>query len=155
MRTVLAALAVCAPAQCTLTQSASAEDLTCVDTAWALFGNHKVCVSAFDDEKVSGVTCHISQARTGGAFGALGLASDKSEFSISCRQIGPISTDLSKLPQREDAFTAKTSIFFKATHVVRVVDAGRKTLVYLAISDKLIDGSPKNSISTVPVMPWQ
>ena len=133
---------------------ATADEIGCVDTSWALFGNHKVCVSGFDDPRVPGVACHISQARTGGLSGALGLASDLSEFSIACRQIGPISIEVGSLPKTEDVFKSSTSIFFKKTHVVRLVDAGRRTLVYVAISDKLIDGSPRNSVSSVPIMPW-
>lgn len=135
--------------------TAHAEDLSCVDTTFRLLGaNDKVCVSVFDDPKVPGVACHISQARTGGLSGSLGLAEDPSRFSIACRQVGPISVELDKLTDREEVYTDRTSIFFKRTHVFRMVDKKRNTLVYLAISDKLIEGSPQNSISTVPVMPW-
>ena len=84
----------------------------------------------------------------------VGLAEDPSRFSIACRQVGAISTDISKLPDEEEVYSEKTSIFFKKTHVYRVLDKKRNTLVYLAISDKIIDGSPQNSISTVPIMPW-
>ena len=111
-------------------------------------------MSAFDDPKVPGVACHISQARTGGISGTIGLAEDPSRFSIACRQIGPINTDLASLKDGDEVYSARTSIFFKRTHVYRMLDAKRNTLVYLAISDKLIDGSPQNAISTVPVMPW-
>jgi CreA protein len=134
---------------------ARADDLPCVSTTFRFLGaNDKVCVSAFDDPKVSGVACHISQARTGGVKGSLGLAEDPSRFSIACRQTGPISADLAKLPDQESVYSERTSIFFKHTHVYRMVDHKRNTLVYIAISDKLIEGSPQNSISTVPVMPW-
>lgn len=134
---------------------ASAEDLSCVSTTFRLLGaNDKVCVSAFDDPKVPGVACHISQARTGGISGSLGLAEDPSRFSIACRQVGPITVDIDKLADREPVYSERTSVFFKRTHVFRVVDKKRNTLVYLAISDKLVDGSPQNSISTVPIMPW-
>jgi CreA protein len=134
---------------------ALAEDLTCVSTSFRLVGaNDKVCVSAFDDPKVPGVACHISQARTGGLSGSLGLAEDPSRFSIACRQVGPVTAEIDKLSDKEPVYTASTSIFFKRTHVFRVVDKKRNTLVYLAISDKLVDGSPQNSISTVPIMPW-
>jgi CreA protein len=134
---------------------AHAEDLSCISTTFRLIGaNDKVCVSAFDDPKVPGVTCHISQARTGGLGGSLGLAEDPSRFSIACRQIGPITVELDKLADREAVYSERTSIFFKRTHVFRVVDKKRNTLVYLAISDKLVDGSPQNSISSVPIMPW-
>jgi len=103
---------------------------------------------------VPGVACHVSQARTGSIKGGLGLAEDPSRFSIACRQIGPITTDISKLPDEESVYSEQTSIFFKHTHVFRIVDKKRNTLVYIALSDKIIEGSPQNSLSTVPVMPW-
>ena len=134
---------------------ALADDLPCVSTTFRLIGkNDRVCVSAFDDPKVPGVACHVSQARTGGISGTIGLAEDPSRFSIACRQVGPITVDLSTLTDREEVYSARTSIFFKRTHVYRILDKARNTLVYLAVSDKLIDGSPQNSISTVPIMPW-
>jgi CreA protein len=132
-----------------------AEDLPCVDTTFRLIGrNDRVCVSAFDDPEVPGVACHISQARTGGLSGTIGLAEDPSRFSIACRQIGPITIDIAALGDRKEVYSARTSVFFKHTHVFRILDKKRNTLVYLAISDRLIEGSPQNAISTVPVMPW-
>jgi CreA protein len=134
---------------------ATAEDITCISTTFHLIGaNDKVCVSAFDDPKVSGVACHISQARTGGVKGSLGLAEDPSRFSISCRQDGPITADITKLPPDEKVFSQSTSLFFKHTHVFRTVDKTRNTLIYTAISDRVIEGSPQNALSTVPIMPW-
>ena len=134
---------------------ARADDLPCVSTTFRFIGkNDRVCISAFDDPKVPGVACHVSQARTGGLSGTIGLAEDPSRFSIACRQVGPITVDLSTLTDREEVYSARTSIFFKRTHVYRVLDKKRNTLVYLAISDKLIEGSPQNAISTVPIMPW-
>ncbi len=136
-------------------QSAKAEQVGCITTSWKLIGaNHKVCVQAFDDPKVKGVSCHISQAKKGGISGAFGLAEDPSQFSIACRQVGPIVIN-GKLAEQETAFSNDTSIFFKETRVTRLFDAKRNTLVYVAISRKLIDGAPANSISTVPIMPWQ
>lgn len=133
---------------------AVAETVGCVTTAWKLIGaNHKVCVEAFVDPKIAGVTCHVSQARTGGVSGSLGLAQDPSQFSLACRQTGPIALP-DKLPKDETVFTEDTSILFKETRVIRMWDAAHKTLVYVAISRKLIDGAPANSISTVPVMAW-
>ena len=89
-----------------------AEDITCFSTTFRLIGaNDKVCVSAFDDPKVSGVACHISQARTGGLKGTFGLAEDPSQFSISCRQVGPISVDISKLAGEEKVYSESTSLF--------------------------------------------
>jgi len=135
--------------------AAFAEDLTCLSTTFRLIGkNDQVCVTAFDDPKVPGVACHVSQAKAGGLGGTIGLAEDPSRFSIACRQVGPINVDLGKLPENEKVYADHTSIFFKHTNIFRSVDKKRNTLIYLAISDKLIEGSPQNSISTVPVMPW-
>ena len=134
---------------------ARAEAVGCVTTAWKLIGsNHKVCVEAFHDPQVPGVTCHVSQARTGGVAGTFGLAQDPSEFSLACRQTGPITLP-DKLGKEETVFSEDTSILFKETRVFRMVDKKRFTLVYLVYSTKLIDGSPRNSISTVPIMPWR
>ena len=131
-----------------------AEQVGCVTTEWKLIGaNHKVCVESFHDPKVPGVTCHVSQAKTGGLSGSFGLAQDPSQFSLACRQTGPITLP-DKLPKDATVFTEDTSIFFKETRVVRLWDEANRTLVYLAISRKLINGAPANSISTVPVMPW-
>ncbi|MBP6422527.1 MAG: CreA family protein [Propionivibrio sp.] len=133
---------------------ATAETVGCVTTAWKLIGaNHKVCVEAFHDPKVPGVTCHVSQAKTGGVSGSIGLAQDPSQFSLACRQTGQIILPV-KLPKEETVFTEDTSILFKETRIVRLWDDANRTLVYLAISRKLIEGAPANSISTVPVMPW-
>jgi CreA protein len=128
---------------------AAAEDLDCVTTEWKLLGaNHKVCVSAFDDPDVPCVTCYMSQARTGGVSGAVGLAEDPSEFSLDCRQTCPI-TIPEKFPKKKKVFSEGTSILFKDTEVSRLYDAKRKALVYLAVSRRIVSGSPKNSISTV------
>jgi len=127
----------------------------CVTTAWKIIGaNHKVCVQAFGDPKVPGVTCHVSQARTGGISGALGLAEDPSQFSLACRQTGPITLP-EKLPKDEVVFSEDTSLVFKETRIVRLWDEKNRTLVYVGISRKLIDGAPANSVSTVPVMGWR
>jgi CreA protein len=135
--------------------AANADDIACVSTTFRFIGaNDKVCVSAFDDPKVPGVACHISQARTGGIKGTFGLAEDPSRFSLSCRQFGPVAADLATLPSEEKVYSESTSLFFKHTHVFRVVDKKRNTLVYIAISDKIIEGSPQNALSTVPIMPW-
>jgi len=136
---------------CWLAASARADDLTCVSTTFRLIGkNDRVCVSAFDDPKVPGVACHVSQARTGGLGGTIGLAEDPSRFSIACRQVGPIHVDLASLTDREEVYSARTSIFFKRTHVYRVLDKTRNTLVYLAISDKLVDGWSPPPAATPP-----
>jgi CreA protein len=131
-----------------------AEEIGCVTTVWKLIGaNHKVCVDAFSDPKVPGVTCHISQARTGGISGAVGLAEDPSKFSLACRQTGPITLPPG-LKSGEKVFSEDTSAFFKTTDVVRMIDVKNNTLVYLAISRKIIEGAPVSSLSTVPLMPW-
>lgn len=136
------------------TPLSQADTVGCVTTAWKLVGaNHKICVEAFHDAKVPGVTCHVSQARTGGVAGSLGLAQDPSQFSLACRQTGPISLP-AKLPESETVFTEDTSVLFKETRVLRLWDKANNTLVYLAVSRKLIDGAPANSLSTVPIMPW-
>jgi CreA protein len=133
---------------------AAAEEIGSVDTAFKVFGpNHKIVIEAFDDPKVEGVACHVSRAKTGGVSGALGLAEDTSDASIACRQIGPVRF-LSELEDGEEVFSERRSILFKRLHVVRFLDKKRNTLVYLVYSDRLIEGSPKNAISTVPIMPW-
>ncbi|MCR9258730.1 MAG: CreA family protein [Pseudomonadaceae bacterium] len=131
-----------------------AEEIGSVDTKFKLIGpDHKVVVDAFDDTKVDGVACHISRAVTGGLKGAVGLAEDTSDASISCRQVGPINfTD--SLKKGEQVFTERRSVLFKRLQVVRFCDETRNTLVYLAYSDKIVDGSPQNAISTVPIKPW-
>jgi len=132
----------------------AADPIGCVTTAWQLIGaNHQVCVNAFDDPRVAGVTCHVSQAKTGGVKGSLGLAEDPSQFSLACRQTGPISLP-ANLPKEENVFSEDTSLFFKSTRVIRLMDEPHHTLVYLAISRKIIEGAPANSVSTVPIMPW-
>lgn len=132
-----------------------AEEVGRVDTAFKLLGaNHSIVIEAFDDPKVEGVSCHLSRAKTGGIKGTLGLAEDTSDASIACRQVGPIQFK-DKLTQGERVFTKKTSLIFKSMQVVRFYDAKRNTLIYLVYSDRVIEGSPKNSLSTVPIMPWK
>ncbi|MDM0080964.1 MULTISPECIES: CreA family protein [Variovorax] len=130
---------------------APAEPVGEVDTAFKLIGpDHKIVVEAYDDPKVNGVTCYVSRAKTGGVSGALGLAEDKSEASIACRQVGPVSVT-QPLPKREEVYSERLSILFKRLRVVRLVDSKRNTLVYLTYSDLLVDGSPKNSVTAVAI----
>ena len=130
---------------------ANAEQIGEVDTAFKLIGpDHKIVVEAYDDPKVNGVTCYVSRAKTGGVSGALGLAEDKSEASIACRQVGPVSVT-QPLPKREEVYSERLSILFKRLRVVRLVDPKRNTLVYLTYSDLLVDGSPKNSVTAVAI----
>ncbi len=145
MRTLIAAAAIL------LALPAAAETIGAVDTAFKLIGpDHKVVVEVFDDPKVGGVSCYLSRAKTGGIKGAIGLAEDKAESSVACRQVGAISFT-GKVPKQEEVFSERASIFFKHVRVVRMVDAKRNALIYLVYSDRLVDGSPKNSVTAVPV----
>ena len=130
---------------------ASAETVGEVSTAFKLIGpDHKIVVEVFDDPKVTGVSCYLSRSKTGGFKGALGIAEDKAESSVACRQVGNIKFN-ETLPQQEEVFSERASIMFKHIRVIRMVDAKRNTLVYLVYSDKVIDGSPKNSVTAVPI----
>ncbi len=133
---------------------AFAEEVGEVSTAFKLLGaNHKIVVEAFDDPDIPGVSCFVSRAKTGGIKGSLGLAEDTSDAAIACRQTGEIILP-EDLKEGEQVFRQRTSILFKKIQVVRFFDETRNTLVYLSYSDKLIDGSPKNSLSAVVIRPW-
>ena len=133
---------------------ASAEEIGTVSTVFKFVGpNDRIVVEAFDDPKVEGVTCYLSRAKTGGVKGGLGLAEDRSEASLACRQVGPIEF-LAPLEEGEEVFKERTSLVFKTLQVVRFHDRKRNTLVYLAYSDRVIEGSPQNSITAIPLMPW-
>jgi CreA protein len=125
-----------------------------VSTKFRLFGpNDKIVVDGFDDPKVEGVACHISRAQTGGMKGGLGVAEDTSDASIARRQVGPIKIT-SEFKDGERVFDERRSFLFKTLQVVRFFDRKRNVLVYVAYSDRIIEGSPKNSISSVPSMGW-
>ncbi len=131
-----------------------AEEIGSVTTTFKILGaNHRIVIEAFDDPKVEGVSCFVSRARTGGISGSLGLAEDTSDASINCQQTGPIRFR-EELRDGEEVFSQRASIMFKRIQVVRFQDKARNALVYLTYSDKLIDGSPKNSISAVIVRDW-
>jgi len=115
--------------------------------------NDKIVVEAFDDPKVAGVTCYLSRAKTGGVKGGLGLAEDRAEASIACRQVGPI-VFKGKLKDGEEVFKERTSLVFKTMQVVRFFDSKRNTLVYLVYSDRVIEGSPQNAVTAIPILPW-
>jgi len=141
----------------TLTSLVGAEQVGSVNTKFKMLGpNDKIVVEVFDDPDIAGVSCYLSRAKTGGMSGAFGIAEDTSDASISCRQIGPI-----KLPKKvmegdeggEEVFKKRTSLVFKSMQVVRFYDKRRNVLIYLTYSDKVIEGSPKNSISVVPILP--
>ena len=135
----------------TLAAAAHAEKIGTVDTAFQWIGrDHDILVEAYDDPGALGVTCYVSRARTGGIKGTLGLAEDRAEASIACRQTGPISFP-KPLRKQEEVFSERMSILFKRLRIVRMVDAPRNTLVYLTYSEKLVDGSPQNSITAVPI----
>ncbi|KVD41326.1 CREA signal peptide protein [Burkholderia ubonensis] len=152
MKSRLAAVAPSALLLATLVAAplAHAEEVGSVNTNFRLTGSDRVVVEAYDDPLVAGVTCYVSRARTGGIKGSLGLAEDPSEASIACRQVGPISFT-GPLKQQTDVFSERMSFIFKTLHVVRVVDKKRNTLVYLTYSDRVVSGSPKNSVTAVPV----
>ena len=129
--------------------AANGEEIGSVSTVFKLLGpNDRIVIEAFDDPKIDGITCHLSRAKKGGVSGAVGLATDSSDSSIACRQVGPIHYK-DKIENGEQVFKERTSILFKKMQVVRFLDKKRNVLIYLVYSDKLIDGSPKNSISTV------
>ena len=131
---------------------ANSEEIGAVDTVFKFVGpDHKIVVDAYDDPKVSGVTCYVSRAKTGGIKGAFGLAEDKAEASIACRQTGVIGFSGKPLDKQEEMFSERISLVFKKLRVVRMVDSKRNTLVYLTYSDRVIEGSPQNSVTAVPV----
>jgi CreA protein len=141
-----------------LPAAGSADVIGEVSTKFKVLGpNDKIVIEVFDDEDIPGVACYLSRAKTGGISGAVGVAEDTSDAAIACRQIGPI-----QLPEDirnnerdgEEVFKKRTSLLFKTMQVVRFYDAPRNVLVYLTYSDRIIEGSPKNSISVVPIQPW-
>ena len=130
---------------------AAAETIGSVDTVFKFIGpDHKIVVDAYDDPAVSGVTCYVSRAKTGGIKGGLGLAEDKAEASIACRQTGPISFPR-PIAKQEEMYSERISLVFKRLRVVRMADIERNTLVYLTYSDRVIEGSPQNSVTAVAV----
>jgi len=115
--------------------------------------NDKLATYAIDDPDVDGVACHYTVPEKGGLSGAFGVAEQVSDISLACRQYGPIKFK-TKFAQGDVVFRERRSLIFKRMQIVRGCDPKRNTLVYMVYTDKLIDGSPKNSTSTVPVMPW-
>ena len=135
-----------------------AEQIGSVSTKFKLLGpNDKIVVEVFDDPDIPGVACYLSRAKTGGMSGAVGWAEDSSDASLDCRQIGPIVLPAAVAAgdeEGEEVFKKRTSLVFKSLQVVRFYDRKRRVLVYLTYSDRVIEGSPKNSISVVPLQPW-
>jgi CreA protein len=115
--------------------------------------NDKLATYGIDDPVVEGVACHFTVPEKGGFKGWIGVAEEVSDISLACRQVGPIKFK-AKFEQGDDVFRRRRSLFFKKMQIVRGCDAKRNTLVYMVYSDRIIEGSPKNSTSTVPLMPW-
>ncbi len=139
--------------------SAAAEKIGSVDTDFKLIGpDNKIEIESFDDEGAPGVTCYISRAKTGGISGAVGIAEDKADASLSCHQTGPITVSEKIKAGKEDGadvFKKRTSLVFKSMQVVRFYDKKHNALVYMVYSDRVLQGSPNNSITAVPILPWQ
>lgn len=148
---IVLAAAAAAVGTLALVDVSHAEQIGAVDTVFKWIGpDHKIVVDAYDDPKVQGVTCYVSRAKTGGIKGGLGLAEDRSEASIVCQVTAAIQI-AEPLKQQEEVFTERTSLLFKRLRVVRMVDAKRNTLVYMTYSDRIIEGSPQNSVTAVAV----
>jgi CreA protein len=141
-----------------LTLPAAAEQIGSVSTKFKWMGpNDKIVVEAFQDEGIPGIACYLSRAKTGGVSGAVGVAEDTSDASLECLQVGPIALpDDVRSGKRdgEQVFKKRTSLLFKTLQVVRFYDAPRNALVYLTYSDRVIEGSPKNSVTAVAIQPW-
>ncbi|MFV0438743.1 MAG: CreA family protein [Desulfopila sp.] len=142
-----------------LANLASAEMVGEVRTKFKFLGaNDKIVVEAFDDPDIAGATCYLSRAKTGGISGSMGLAEDTSDASLACRQTGPIVLPDRVKSGRDDGqqvFQKSTSLLFKTLQVVRFYDKKRNCLIYLTYSNRIIEGSPKNSISAIPIMAWR
>ena len=132
---------------------AAAEEIGSVGYRFKWLGpNDKIVVEAFDDPDLSGITCYLARARTGGLKGMVGLAEDPPYASISCHQVGPVDAEKAeKLKSPHEVFSERASLIFKTTQVVRFYDPKRRALIYLTYTDRVIEGSPQNSISVVPV----
>jgi CreA protein len=140
-----------------LVTSAAAQEPTTIfskSTVWKpLTPDDKLVVYGIDDPAVEGVACHYTVPEKGGLKGMLGVAEEVSDISLACRQIGPIRFK-EKFEQGGIVFTERRSLIFKRMRIVRGCDAKRNVLVYMVYSDRPIEGSPKNSTSSVPIMPW-
>ncbi len=154
MRLVLAATAALLLSAVTATAADEPDLIFKKSTVWKfLTPDHKLATYAVDDPIVEGVACHFTVPEKGGISGWIGVAEEVSDVSLACRQVGPISFK-EKFEQGEEIFRQRRSLFFKKMRIVRGCDTKRNVLVYLVYSDRLIEGSPKNSTSSVPIMPW-
>ncbi len=153
MRKLLMAVMLCA-----LVVPAVADEVGAVSTKFKWMGpNDKIVIEVFQDDSIPGIACYLSRAKTGGISGAVGVAEDTSDASLQCLQIGPVDLpDDVRSGKRngEDVFKKRTSLLFKTLQVVRFYDAPRNALVYLSYSDRIIEGSPKNSVTAVAIQPW-
>lgn len=135
------------------------EEIGEVRTKFKMLGaNDKIVVEAFDDPDIAGATCYLSRAKTGGISGSIGLAEDTSDASLACRQTGSIVLPERVVSGKDDGkqvFQKSTSILFKTLQVVRFYDKKRNCLIYLTYSNRIIEGSPKNSISAIPILDWR
>jgi CreA protein len=151
------ALAVTALALLALAGPVHAQDPDVIfkkSTVWrALTPDDKLVVQGIDDPIIEGVACHFTSPERGGISGTIGVAEEVSDVSLSCRQVGPVRFK-EKFEQGAVVFSERRSMIFKRMRIVRGCDAKRNTLVYLVYSDRPIEGSPKNSTSSVPIMPW-
>jgi len=137
-----------------LTSVASGDEIGSVDTKLRpLSTDDSIRIESLDDPDVSGVACYLSRAQVGGYGGALGISEDTSDASLDCRQVGPIKVTKNFKPG-QSLYTEKRSLIFKSLRVIRFCDSARNAIVYLAYSERLVDGSPKNSVSAVPIRAW-
>ncbi len=137
-----------------LSSLAQADEIGSVDTKWrALSPDDSITLDVFDDDKVDGVACYLSRAQIGGYRGAVGIAEDTSDASLDCEQVGPI-TIREPFKKGELVFKERRSLIFKSMKVLRYCDPERNVIVYLVYSDKIVEGSPKNSVSAVPIAHW-
>ncbi|THJ16231.1 MAG: hypothetical protein CAF42_013740 [Nitrospira sp. CG24B] len=137
-----------------IVSTSHAEEVGSVDTKFKMLGpDHKIVIEAFDDPKIEGITCYLSRSKKGGLKGMVGLAEETSDASLACRQVGPIRL-VGELKEGERVFSESRSLIFKSLQVVRFFDKKRQTYIYLAYSDRVIEGSPQNAISTVPIQSW-
>jgi len=130
---------------------ATAETVGKVGVDW--IGND-IYIDAVSDPKISGVTCHVTyfdrsvidRLKNGNWF------EDPSNNAIACRQTGPVTIgDIDLSRGGEEVFKSGLSLIWKSLVVTRVYDKKNDTLIYLAHSRELTDGSAKMSISTVPL----
>ncbi|MEZ5933555.1 MAG: CreA family protein [Alphaproteobacteria bacterium] len=155
MRPTTTALSRCLIAASLLAGSPlAAEEIGSVSTVFKFLApDHKIVVEAFDDPDIDGITCYLSRADAGGFKSLVGLDEDPSDAAVNCKQVGPVKVH-GDIEDGEQVFRKRTSLIFKAVQVVRFYDEKRKVFVYLSYSDRLIEGSPKNTVSAVPVTAW-